>query len=427
MGVSKSKELSKKDSVLYGEVLNRPGVRDYLTRYGFRRAILRHEKMTKQDWINLLKQFDGADHFRNSYTAAYTTTSKLGIWESLKKEMGKLNLWTSIVGHDGRIYDSRSEAIVANWLLHSHINYEIHPPLPFNTQTNYLADLRLTDKDLWVEVYMCSQNGFHARNNSPEWAPDYLENREQKEALYTEHLKGKRITIEAEIYRAKGLNKYLEHIKSQFAKCGIELSPHKGKGLDINGTARGTDWTEEQFIEYADSNNLTQLDGFNKPGHSDLYKVLEMRDMRDDIKRALDEKHGRTHVARGKYLISAEKLRKLCKKLVLKSRSDYLAARRNNLLPNTAPSSVRQAYGLTFTEFITGRKRDDFCSLTEAMLIVHKKGFKNRGEFLKAVRIDPEMARIRKSPSSPQGGYKGWPGWSAFLGKSKITARLCAR
>lgn len=58
-------------------------------------------------------------------------------------------MWRQAIGLDGEIYDSISEAKVADWLLTNDIQYEPHKHLPKPSRS--ISDFYLTDYDLWVE------------------------------------------------------------------------------------------------------------------------------------------------------------------------------------------------------------------------------------------------------------------------------------
>ena len=57
-------------------------------------------------------------------------------------------MWAKTIGLDGEIYDSKSEADVADWLLTSDIEYEPHKKLP---SSRSISDFYLPEYDLWVE------------------------------------------------------------------------------------------------------------------------------------------------------------------------------------------------------------------------------------------------------------------------------------
>ena len=58
-------------------------------------------------------------------------------------------MWKKTLGLDGDIYDSKSEADIADWLLSHDIEYEPHKHLPKPSRS--ICDFYLTDYDLWVE------------------------------------------------------------------------------------------------------------------------------------------------------------------------------------------------------------------------------------------------------------------------------------
>ena len=58
-------------------------------------------------------------------------------------------MWKRAIGLDGEIYDSQSEAMVADWLLVNDIEYEPHKRLPKPSRS--ISDFYLPQYDLWVE------------------------------------------------------------------------------------------------------------------------------------------------------------------------------------------------------------------------------------------------------------------------------------
>lgn len=58
-------------------------------------------------------------------------------------------MWQKTIGLDGEIYDSRSEAEVADWLLITDIEYKAHKRLP--KPSRGICDFYLPEYDLWIE------------------------------------------------------------------------------------------------------------------------------------------------------------------------------------------------------------------------------------------------------------------------------------
>lgn len=58
-------------------------------------------------------------------------------------------MYQKTLGLDGEIYDSRSEAKVADWLFLHDIKYKPHKHLPKPSKS--ICDFYLPDYDLWVE------------------------------------------------------------------------------------------------------------------------------------------------------------------------------------------------------------------------------------------------------------------------------------
>jgi len=58
-------------------------------------------------------------------------------------------MWQQAIGLDGEVYDSRSEAKIADWLFLSDIEYESHKQLPKPSRS--ISDFYLPDYNLWIE------------------------------------------------------------------------------------------------------------------------------------------------------------------------------------------------------------------------------------------------------------------------------------
>ncbi len=58
-------------------------------------------------------------------------------------------MWKKAVGLDGELYDSESEAKIADWLFINDIEYEPHKHLPKPSRS--ISDFYLSEYDLWVE------------------------------------------------------------------------------------------------------------------------------------------------------------------------------------------------------------------------------------------------------------------------------------
>jgi len=333
-------------------------------------------------------------------------------------EAPKLSKKKSIVGRDGIVYQSRAEAMVANWLYFSGIEYQPHPKLDLKGKVrNRRGDFRLIRSGEMVEVFMGSVDGLAKRGDDiPAWGNDYLKVRGEKEAYFRESDQ-KLIVIEAEIYRYQGLNPYLNHIHQIFADYGIYLDESVRKELPINGDARGMLWMLEEFIEYALKNRFTMLVDFQSSGHSDLYAVLNTRpELSNQLRRALDEIHNRKSAVRKEELLPLEDLRVIVMGMGIVERAEYEESYRLNQLPSNAPVSVPQSYDITWHEFIHGKHIKQFSPFWEAREIVRRKRFQSRSLFFDAVRTDPDLLFVRKSPSSAQGGYPEFISWPDFLG-----------
>jgi len=343
-------------------------------------------------------------------------------WNEVQQRLVASGIWRAQHGFDGRRYDSRAEAIVANYLQFTGINYIPHPLLPWRGKgrRRQAGDLLLDEKQLYVEVFMCSAEGLKRRKDQQaDWVVDYLKKRDAKIQRYLEHGLPL-IIIEAELYREHGLPKYIEHIRKTFQAVGIDLPLLGNIKIELGGDTLGLKWSLEEFVDYAKSNNIISLSGFIETKHSHIYKVLTHRCLRDDVRRELDILHGRKTEAEGKFLAKKETIREACQNLGIVKREQYESAFSNNLLPEGAPMSVYQSYHIKWTEFIHGRARDDFWSYTKARDYLRPLRLKSRSEFEYRVRNDKDLRFIRRCPSNRHsGGYDDFISWFDFLGKEK--------
>jgi len=403
-------------SVLYSVLLRRPGLRLRLCQLGWRRPDRDWASMTRDEWLSLCAEFDSQSAFQASYTAAYAAVLRTPWWSYIKKTMSDSGAWTALYGLDGIRYDSKAELIFANALHVSGIAYESHPLLPWaDSRRSRAADFKVVT-DLYFEVFMISRAGLARRDDLPEWLLDYVAGRENKLERAVQHSIAI-VAIEAEILRYDGYQAYLQHIEEVCAERGLRLSRLHDRRLDISSTARGTNWGVPEFVQYASRLGLVKLSDFLMKGHQDLYAILADRNMRDDVRKALDEANGRATEAAGKFLLPMEIVLKWCVANAIRSRKKYDLAWRERRTPFGAPCSIRQSYGVNFEKFISGRERDDFWCYRRARKFVRRQKFVSKEAFYRAVRSEPEMRYIRKSPSAPSGGYSEFTNWPDFLGK----------
>lgn len=415
-----SHQLQRCDSVLYGEIRARPQLRERLVELGWRRPSLRPEMLSVEDWINLCSEFDSASAFRENYTAAYGHALHQKLWPQIKGELARRGIWKRIIGLDGCLYDSRAECIVANLLHLSCLSYMQHPVLPWKKNSGRpRADFRLLDYNVWVEVFMCSEEGIQKRSDLPTWARTYTQERKVKHGQYEKNDDtGICIEIEAEIYRYAGISAYVQHIRESFSRNNITLANIPATHLLGSAEQRGMAWNIAEFLDYAAHHGIKKLSDFESPGHRDLYRAMTVREMHDDVRAALDENHGRRTEAAGKFKLSVDEVRQICQHYGIDNKTKYSRAHRDGRLPVGAPACIRQTYKIDWSTFFGRKRRDDLWPWGRARDFVRSQRFKSRSDFLAAVRKRADMAYIRKSPGSRVGGYIEFAGWPDFLGKS---------
>jgi hypothetical protein len=404
------------DSVLYNEIGRRKTLRTRLSdARGWRRGVENWESYKLPDWLNLCEQFTSAGEFRNNYGAAQSAAHNLGLWPEIEKLMVDSGKWSNqLYGIDGRKYASRPELIVANWLHYSKIEYISHPKLKLQeTSKPYRGDFQLP-KVANIEVFMFSKDRVKCRTNLPNWSKDYLNNRQKKELYYeTEGLPF--IAIEAGIYRQHGYKRYLSHIQQEFINLGLELCDPTNFPIEYSQHDLGINWALDDFINYAQTNNIQFLSHFQEKAQ-DLYNLIKIKGLRKQVRVKLDELYARRSIAYKEELRPIEDVRADCLRLGIIERSQYEHAHQKGLFPTDTPYSILQSYGITWFEFINGRKIDDFWAWETAKQFVRSFSFQSKTEFEKHPKTGSDWGFIRKSPSAPSGGYTEWTSWPDFLG-----------
>jgi len=404
------------DSTLYNEIGQRKSLRAHLSDMrGWRRGVENWESYKLPDWLNLCEQFTSAAEFRANYIAAQNAAYNSGLWPEIKKLMVDSEKWSDqLYGIDGRRYDSRSELIVANWLHYSKIDYISHPKLRLKeTSKPSRGDFQLPTVAN-IEVFMFSKKGVKPRINLPNWSDDYLIKRQKKEFYYKQEGLPL-IAIEAEIYRQHGYKKYLAHIQQEFINLDLDLCDPANFPIEYSQHQLGVKWGFEDFIDYAQANNINSLSQFLSAAQ-DLYKLIHVKGLAKQVRVKLDQLNDRSSITYRKDLRPIEDVRADCLRLGIIERSEYERAHKKGLFPIDTPSSILQSYGVPWFEFINGRKIDDFWAWEAAKQFVRSCNFQSKTEFEKHPKKGGDWDFIRKSPAAPSGGYPEWTSWPDFLG-----------
>lgn len=419
--------LQKLDAPLYNEVGNRKALRARLGHsFAWRRGVEDWKSYQLSDWLNLCKQFASAAEFRNNYVAAQNAAYRSKLWPEIQKLMIESEQWSDqLYGMDGRRYDSRAELVVANWLYCSKIDYRSHPNLKLRGTKKLRKGDFLLPTIANVEVFMCSEKGFRQSQDLPSWSEEYLIKRQEKE-LYYEKQSLPFIAIEAEIYRAHGCKRYLSHIKEQFEKVDIGLCAPNNVPLEYSQNDPGIKWGLEDFINYAKANHILSISQFQHDAQ-DLYKLIHIKGLAKEVRITLDALHGRRSIAYKKDLRPIEDVRADCQRLNIIERTQYNKAYNKGLFPKDTPNSIRQSYGISWHEFIHGRKINDFWPWKSAKQFVRSQNFKSKIEFAKHPKRGGSWDFIRKSPAAPNGGYPEWTNWNDFLGNISPSKRQRAK
>ncbi|NHA14620.1 hypothetical protein [Thioalkalivibrio sp. XN279] len=411
--------IQRSDIQLYHEVASRPAVRRIFVDKGGRRPPVKWANLSMDQWIEIASQFNCYSDFNLGYVAAVANARKLGVLDELRKQMESSGKWEALRGMDGLTYDSRAEMIVFNLLHVSGFRYERHPLLPWaDSRRAREADGRLLDSTFFIEVWAVSEAGYRQRSEVlPKWYSGYLRKRERKIKQYRRR-ELPLVQIEAEIYRMESLYPFVAHVVEQFRSIGVAIKVDKSIRYDVSSRPLGEDWAVSDFLAYAEKNDLVRLSDFQSPQHRDLYNLLGKKGLRKKVEDELNRTHKRAVRSCESNRIPWQKLRQICRKLGITTKSQYIEAHKARRLPDGAPASIRQTYGINFTMFFHERERGEFLPFEEARRIVRPMGLRSRAEFERAVKSDPRLANIRRNPNNRKsGGYPDFTTWPDFLGK----------
>lgn len=323
--------------------------------------------------IRYAGRFNSRSGFSKSGLAQYLKRSHSIILQDkcyleISRKMKKLS-WS------GAIADSYSELILFNLLHTICSDFIAHPRLEFYYQNDKSKSARATRGDafipshnLYIEVSAVDEeHNFRAPNFGTGFEPDlYLENLRSKETHYRDDLKANVLRIEASIYKFQGYSAYIEHIREKLALYGIELpedatETHK-YGRSISVCLNNPNDIADFIIDKLKGNGITALYKFHQPTYN---KLKENQSLWDQLQLTLQKKIklAAPRLSR-EVLPTATDIQLYVKKYDL-SRVEYVKIQRDRIglsesdflikhgelgldMPDNAPQSPYQVYGLTF-------------------------------------------------------------------------------
>ena len=318
-------------------------------------------------------RFTSRSDFRKSSLGQYLKKSNSIILQDkccleVLRKIKKLS-WSGVIA------DSYSELILFNLLHIICADFVAHPRLDFYYPNDKSKSAKPTRGDafipshnLYIEVSAVDEEyNFRAPNFGKGFEPDlYLENLRSKERHYRDDLKANVLRIEASIYKFQGYSAYIEHIREKLALYGFELpedatESHKyARSMPVS--LNNPDDIADFIIDTLKGNGITALYKFHQPTYNELkenqglwdqlqlalqkkIKIPAPRLSRNVLPTATDIKH---YIK--KYDLSRAEYVKIQRDRIRLSTSDFLI-KHGELgldMPDNAPQSPYQGYGLTF-------------------------------------------------------------------------------
>ncbi|OSP53539.1 hypothetical protein [Pseudoruegeria sp. SK021] len=347
-------DLQREDSVLFHALRKDPtALPAFREALGLRRAPRNWSEMTDDDWLNLAREFDSAAHFKHAYQAAWTRAGEFDKRRFLIERMHSEGQWTNgLYDQDGYRCESVAELLVFNLLIKADVRFERHPSLPFPHKSRAArADAYLPEQNSYIEIWMCSERSLIGRTDSlPTWFPSYVRKRQTKLAKYAAANLAV-VSLDAEIARLQDTKAFLEHVVSLLNPvCAVTWQDPQE--LRISSSAPALVWSIDELLVYAALHGLTQLSDFQRHPHRAIYNIVTVRELRDDLRKALDKAHGRRSAIRKADLLEISLLVAFCRNHGIVSKSGYRATFKRNELPFGAPSDVAQSYKVSWQEFL---------------------------------------------------------------------------
>ena len=411
-------EIHAYSAPLYFAVRGRVGLREKLReKYGWRRPETDIKSLSYDEIKSICGRFKSPQDLQDYQPMMLYLRRHPELWKKINYELMTEQTWTgTITAGDGRIYDSKSELMMANLLARSDIAYIPHAVIAPEI-SGHRCDFFLPEHNIYIEIYAGSEDPKYDRTNEPVWMQGYMENREWKEDLYSQ-LGKTRIAIEHDVWRFHGSKEFVLHMRTMLSDFGIQTLDVDHKQLNVSAGQRGLKWAIEEFVEFAVAEKFHRFSDFLSTGYSDLYKIMEARNIRDEVRLALDLKLGRRSRSSESIRPSVEELKQWCECHNIVGKDQYVAAYFEGRLPLGAPNDIRQVYDIGWNQFFYRRGRNDFLTYKEAKDIVHDKGYKSSSEFRAACQTDPDLIGIRRNPENRHsGGYPEWESWDEFLGR----------
>lgn len=426
----KQLEFIHQNGPLYHEMRSRPAHESenasnlfdqFASEFGWRRLRRDLHEWTFEDWCKFLDEYQYASiqNWKISDSFSYKTCRKKGFYQDIKK----LYFSKPILLHNGVIYHSIAEVVVAKVLQKCGIKFTAHRAWPFTMPGSRRCmhrdfDFKYKESQYSIEVWMLAEEELLENEKLDEYLLAYLARKEYKiKQIAKFEPETKLISISARKLKQQGMEPYFRHIRSQLACIGISVHFN---AEELGFTTTNIDlWSTEIWL-----------------GESIAMGWRQISDMPTKFQNYLREPHTielQTSIAKGlakhyqyplntRYYLAPKQvvLDYIDKRPELWERNGYIKAHTAGQLPIGFPSRPDVAYQMAGWIEIFGVK--EFVDYQTAKMIVQKFGFRSRSEFHKArSSIEPQYRILRTIMGCPgnkrSGGYSGeFEGWRTFLG-----------
>jgi hypothetical protein len=393
--------------------------------FGWRRLRNELREWGINDWRKFMSenQFLNVSDWKRRDSRSYLVCSQnADIYPVIKKEF----ITKPIMVYNEQSFDSEAEIFVAKALELLKIKYKIHGKWGFsltkNTTRTCLYDFKFTfnKKTYFIEVWMASKNNLRPYESNDTMIKAYLERRENKEKFIKAKIKdidAVLISIEARNLKFGNLTSFVDHVKDQFIKAGIneakDLEASNIKDVSFSDLSK---WTVDDFFEDCIKRKIEHITKLPQ-----LKQNLLTNSQKNLLRDMLCKHYG--HACNTRFYLEEfhNVVAYIRDNTQIRSKGAYYNAHQQRLLPNGFPADPLQAYEecLSWSNVWGEDSLQLITDYNTAKDLVAPFGFRSSTEFECARDSNTPKYKILKSiyklPDHPYSGYKGWVNWADFL------------
>ncbi len=425
------------DTPHYEEIRKRKLTENVLIKYGRSRKRPDFASYTLEDWRAFLIKY--RFHNRSAWKKQDSFSMKhfYAADEEWQNILVEEFFSTALVfrTRDGGLIQcaSYAELIVAKIFDELNLSFGAHPEWPFGHKSDKRkckADFFIEHQGrrIFIEIWMFKNTLVKETDLNDKFISQYLQKREFKERNITQHMHSvcdEFVSIEARTLRDRGLNDYLEEVKSVLHKLGIPQLNHitadmfsETQKLIFEIKSHPT----TEIIRYAQKHDLKVITDFP----DNFVRLLRKHPLKKaEVEVALAKMNGRPANTRitGKAPLQ-EVISYVTERPQLHSKNAYINAHKNGKLPVGFPAAPHLHYPrLKSWGELWGEPM--LVNFTKATEIVRKLNIKGKTDFEKRRRnakasknlehSDFDLLKVRGNPGNfTSGGYSEFTTWSEF-------------